>query len=155
MARSMPAQVQVISERPGKVLVRAKPLSGRENDARPVCGFDGAKRRYAGELFRINTPQEFSPRWMDFVDGAGNVVDPPEDWRAAIETRKAQLAEIVAQSRQPQLEALLTQKLADVSAQFSMAQMQAQQSTKGLAALQAENAQLKADLEAATKPGKR
>jgi hypothetical protein len=148
MARSIPAQVIVTSERQGTVRVRAKPLSGREGDARPLCGFDGARRRYAGEVFLITEPQEFSPRWMDFVDASGKVIDPPEAWKDIVGRRRAELEELIVSSRTPQLEALRKQN-GELAQQYSMAQVQARENGSKAAALETENAKLRAELEAA------
>ena|SRR5688572_6857687 len=147
MARSIPAQVVVTSERQGTVLVRAKPLSGREGDAKPLCGFDGARRRYAGEIFRISVQEEFSPRWMDFVDSSGKVIDPPEAWKEHVAKRTAELEELIVSSRTPQLEALRKQNT-ELAQQFSMAQVQARENGSKLNALEQENAKLRAEIEA-------
>lgn len=81
-------RVQVETERPGIVKVRAKAAPGREMDARPVAGFF-VRRRYEGDEFMINDWQEFSPRWMEFVD------DPPPEWIEKIKAREGEI-ELVA-----------------------------------------------------------
>lgn len=79
------------TERPGKILVRAKAAPGRENDAKPVAGFF-VRRRYAGDEFRINDWNEFSPRWMEFVD------EPPKDWLKKIGLREEDREQFMAKA---------------------------------------------------------
>lgn len=81
-------RVQVETERPGIVTVRAKAAPGHESDARPIAGFF-VRRRYEGDTFKINAWHEFSPRWMEFVD------DPPADWIEKIKGREGDI-ELVA-----------------------------------------------------------
>lgn len=77
-------QVQTETDRPGKVLVQAKPAPGREMDARPIGGFY-IRRRYAGDQFRINDWTEFSPRWMEFIE------EPPAEWKEKILAREGDI----------------------------------------------------------------
>lgn len=82
-------QVQVETERPGLVTVRAKAAPGREMDARPVAGFY-VRRRFEGDTFKIGDWKDFSPRWMEFVD------DPPAEWVERIKAREGDI-ELMAQ----------------------------------------------------------
>jgi hypothetical protein len=84
-------QVQVETERPGIVTVRAKPAPGREFDAKPIGGFY-VRRRYAGDEFKIAKWQDFSPRWMEFVKPE----EVPTDWIEAIKAREGAI-EVFAQ----------------------------------------------------------
>ncbi len=84
-------RAQVETERPGKVLVRAKAAPGKDGDGRPIGGFY-VRRRYAGDEFRINDWQEFSPRWMEFVD------EPPKDWIEKIEGREGMRMDLMAEA---------------------------------------------------------
>lgn len=81
MATVLRAQVE--TERPGTVKVRAKAAPGHELDARPIGGFY-VRRRYEGDVFYIAKPEDFSPRWMEFVD------QPPKDWLEKIGIREEQ-----------------------------------------------------------------
>lgn len=74
-------QLQVETDRPGLVKVRAKAAAGREMDSRPLAGFY-IRRRYEGDTFAINDWREFSPRWMEFIE------EPPKEWLDAIEKRE-------------------------------------------------------------------
>lgn len=72
----MAGTVQVVTqnENPnGRVLVVAVAEESKLGDGRPIAGFY-YQRRYHGQQFRIEKPQEFSPRWMRFVE------EPPADW---------------------------------------------------------------------------
>lgn len=89
----MKLTAQTETERPGVVAVRAKAPNGRENDARPVCGFY-VRRRYAGQEFMIAKWQDFSPRWMEFVDPTS----VPEDWFEKIELREKQRDKVAAEA---------------------------------------------------------
>lgn len=106
-------KVQVETEKPGIVLVRAKAAPGREGDSRPIAGFY-VRRRYEGDTFKINEWHEFSPRWMEFVD------QPPPDWLEKIEAREGSRDDLFAKA---QIENAKTpeQKLAE--SMFSMASM--------------------------------
>lgn len=166
MARAIAAKAVVEHERQGTVLVRAIPPSGRLNDARPVCGFDGRRRRYAGETFLISEAKEFSPRWMEFVDRAGNVIDPPAEWQAVIQARESALAQQIEQGRRENAQSVQQKQVANL---VSMFQLQAQNVSShfnsdgqvvrnvdpAVVALAEENAQLKALLEKATAPDKK
>jgi len=74
-------QVQVETERNGTVAVRAKAAPGREMDSRPIAGFY-VRRRFEGDVFKINDWKEFSPRWMEFVE------TPPNGWQEQIDARE-------------------------------------------------------------------
>jgi hypothetical protein len=68
-------QVETITEDPqGQIMVEAVAPEGRENDARPLCGYFFGSRRFAGDRFLISKPDQFSTLWMRFVDR------PPEEW---------------------------------------------------------------------------
>lgn len=70
------AQVIVETERAATandVYVRALASTGKLNDGKPVAGFL-LRRRYHGDIFALQHPQEFSPNWMEFVDM------PPDNW---------------------------------------------------------------------------
>lgn len=72
----MAGAVQVITETEnprGFVLVEAQAHESRMGDGRPIAGFY-VQRRYHGQRFRIEKPEEFSPNWMRFVE------DPPKEW---------------------------------------------------------------------------
>lgn len=84
-------KVQVETERPGIVTVRAKAAPGREMDSRPIAGFY-VRRRYEGDEFKISTWQEFSPRWMEFVD------TPPQDWLDNIKAREGERDDFMAKA---------------------------------------------------------
>lgn len=86
-------QVQVETERPGTVTVRAKAAPGREMDARPVAGFY-VRRRYEGDTFKISDWKEFSPRWMEFVD------DPPAEWLEKIKAREGEIELMAAKAEE-------------------------------------------------------
>lgn len=78
------ATVQVMTERPpsqSDVMVRAVAGAGQINDGKPVAGFF-MRRRYHGDTFFIQNADEFSTRWMEFVDA------PPESWVANIKKRE-------------------------------------------------------------------
>jgi len=139
------AQVQLVTEVPGRVLVRAKPPGGRLNDAKPLCGFFTI-RRYAGETFRINSWQEFSPRWMEFVDPM------PEDWGPHIEARERDLATFIENAKRENSRTAQQQQLSTVFSMFEMQQRQSGAAAQRLADLEAQNAKLLAELEAATAP---
>lgn len=146
--RAVAAQVQVIDDVAGTVAVRAKPPGGRLNDAKPLCGFFGYRRRYEGDVFRIRTWQEFSPRWMEFVDKC------PDDWKPHIEQREAALADFIEVAKRENVKTAQERQLTDV---FSMFQLQQRQGTNALVAeqlekLQKQNAELLAALDNATKP---
>ena len=149
--RAVAAQVHVLNDLPGKVTVRAKPPGGRINDAKPLCGYFAFRRRYAGETFQINTWQEFSPRWMEFVE------EPPADWKPQIEAKEKALAEFIEVAKRENARSQREQQVNDV---FSMFQMQQRQGTNAVVAeqlrqLQEQNAQLLAALDVATKPSKK
>lgn len=67
------AQVQTVTEKPGLVRVVAFASRDRKDDAKPIAGFF-VRRRYAGSDFLLAKPEEFSPRWMRFVEA------PPKEW---------------------------------------------------------------------------
>jgi len=106
-------QVQVETERPGTVTVRAKAAPGREMDARPIAGFY-VRRRFEGETFKINDWHEFSPRWMEFVD------DPPADW---VEKIKAREGDIELKVQKAEEENALSPRDQIMRQMLSMAQM--------------------------------
>ncbi len=154
------AQVVLETESRGRVTVRAKAPGNRANDAKPIAGFFGAKRYYAGQTFRINDWQQFSPRWMEFVD------EPPAEWIAKIQEREKTTEVFVAKRK---AEDSKTVQQRQFGAMFSMFQVQASQAGLGkqfdaatgsvkdsaaLADLTSENARLKAELEAAKADGK-
>lgn len=106
-------KVQVETERPGIVTVRAKAAPGREMDARPIAGFF-VRRRYAGDTFKINDWTEFSPRWMEFVD------TPPEGWIERIKAREGNI-ELMAQRAEAENAKSAEQRVAEQM--LSMAQI--------------------------------
>lgn len=76
------ATVKVETEKDGIILVEAVADEARMGDGRPVAGWF-VRRRYHGERFLLEKPEEFSARWMRFVDV------PPKDWVEALtQTRK-------------------------------------------------------------------
>lgn len=89
MATVLRAQVE--TEKPGTVRVRAKAAPGHELDARPIGGFY-VRRRFAGDEFKIAKPEDFSPRWMEFVD------QPPKEWLDKISIREEERGQFMAQS---------------------------------------------------------
>lgn len=86
-------KVQVETERPGIVQVRAKAAPGREMDSKPVAGFF-VRRRFEGDVFMIAEWHEFSPRWMEFVDPD----KVPKDWIEKIESREGNRNFLIAQA---------------------------------------------------------
>lgn len=80
----MALKAEVKTEYPGIVSVKA--IENREGLLREnsACGFFGVKR-YPGDVFQINKPEEFSPRWMVFVE-PDNL---PEGWRETIDRNEA------------------------------------------------------------------
>lgn len=106
-------KVQVETEKPGTVLVRAKAAPGRELDSRPIAGFY-VRRRFEGDTFKINEWHEFSPRWMEFID------TPPPEWMEKIQAREGNRDDLMAKA---QFENAKTpeQKLAE--SMFSMASL--------------------------------
>jgi hypothetical protein len=80
----MALKAEVKTEYPGIVSVRA--IESRDGllRERSACGFFGVKR-YPGDIFQINKPEEFSPRWMEFVDKDAI----PDGWEQAIAQREA------------------------------------------------------------------
>jgi hypothetical protein len=85
------AQINVISDVPGSVTVRAVAPTERMNDARPLAGFY-IRRRYHNDEFALSDWRQFSKRWMEFVD------EPPEDWVKAMELDEVQKAELMAKA---------------------------------------------------------
>lgn len=83
----MAIKAEVKTEYPGIVPVRA--LESRDGllRERSACGFFGVKR-YPGDVFYLNKPEEFSPRWMEFVDPS----EVPEGWAEIIAQREAERA---------------------------------------------------------------
>lgn len=105
----MAGTVQVITENEnprGFVRVQAVAEDSKLGDGRPVAGYY-YQRRYHGQTFLIERPEDFSPRWMRFVD------EPPEDWVAKIKkiTRVSDVKELM---RAP----------TDPNAPFAMSQLQ-------------------------------
>lgn len=101
------AQVVVETERQSSksdVLVRAVASGSRMNDGRPVAGFM-FRRRYHGDIFAIKDAKEFSPNWMEFVDGT------PEKWLPVIKKRYPDYSPDVRK---------YTEKLADENRPMSM-----------------------------------
>ncbi len=86
-------KVQLETDRPGLVPVRAKPAPGHELDGRPIGGFY-IRRRWAGEQFAINDWREFSPRWMEFVDETA----VPKDWWDKLKIREEERAAFIAKA---------------------------------------------------------
>lgn len=80
----MAIKPEVKTEYPGIVPVRA--VESRQDLLREksACGFFGVKR-YPGDVFHLNNPEEFSPRWMEFVE-PDNL---PEGWAETIKQREA------------------------------------------------------------------
>jgi len=77
------ANVQVMTERPASgtdVLVRAVANGNTSMDGKPLAGFF-TRRRYQGDTFFIQKPEEFSAKWMEFAE------DPPTSWLATIKRR--------------------------------------------------------------------
>lgn len=77
------AKVEVVTEYPGIVPVRA--IESREGLLREksACGFYGTKK-YPGDVFKINKPEDFSPRWMEFVEPE----NLPDGWQEIIDRRE-------------------------------------------------------------------
>jgi hypothetical protein len=144
--RAVAAQVQVLNDVPGHITVRAKAPGGRLNDAKPLCGFYGFRRRYAGETFKISTWQEFSPRWMEFVDPC------PEDWKPYIAEREQDLATFIENAKRENAKSMKEQQLSTVFSMFQMQQRQSGAAGAELERLREENARLLAELDRATKP---
>lgn len=78
------AKAEVRTEYPGIVKVRA--IENREGLLREnsACGFFGTAKK-PGDVFELNKPEEFSPRWMEFVEPD----KLPEGWAEIIEKREA------------------------------------------------------------------
>lgn len=104
-------KVQVETERPGIVKVRAKAAPGREGDARPIAGFF-VRRRYEGDEFMIADWKEFSPRWMEFVD------TPPDGW---VEKIKAREGDVDVMARKAEAENAKTPEQRIAAQMLSMA----------------------------------
>lgn len=79
----MAIKAEVKTDYPGIVPVRA--LESRQDLLREnsACGFFGTKK-YPGDIFYLNNPEEFSPRWMEFTD-PDNL---PEGWAETIKQRE-------------------------------------------------------------------
>lgn len=84
----MAIKADVKTEYPGIVPVRA--IESRQDllRERSACGFFGVKR-YPGDIFHLNKPEEFSPRWMEFVE-PDNL---PEGWAGTIKQLEAARAD--------------------------------------------------------------
>lgn len=75
-------RVETVTEKPGIVTVQAiKPDSVMTRENQMVGFFVRARRE--GDRFQIARWEEFSPRWMRFVD------QPPEDWAEKIRARES------------------------------------------------------------------
>lgn len=82
-------------EKGGTVRVRAIPPSGREGDAKPCCGYFDGRRRYAGQEFMLASWDEYSARWMEFVEPE----KVPKEWKEKIESRAKDREEFAEQAR--------------------------------------------------------
>jgi hypothetical protein len=109
-------KVQVETEKPGTVLVRAKAAPGREGDSRPIAGFY-VRRRYEGDTFKISEWHEFSPRWMEFID------TPPDGWIEKIQAREGSRDDLMAKA---QVENSKTPEQRIAESMFSMASLMQQ-----------------------------
>lgn len=92
----MVSQVIVETEKPGIVRVRAIASPDKQMDARPVAGFF-VRRRYHGDIFAIAKWEEFSTRWMEFVD------QPPQEWIEKIQAKYGEIPELArAEQEEPE-----------------------------------------------------
>ena len=123
----MALKAEIRTEYPGIVPVRA--IESRDGllRERSACGFFGVKR-YPGDVFQINKPEEYSPRWMEFVE-PNNL---PEGWAEIIaqreETRAIRMQEKVAREAK-----------SDAMVQFELVQLAVKQTVETLAGAQALN----------------
>jgi hypothetical protein len=94
-AAAIPAKAEVVTEKPGVVMVQAIATVERQNDGRPLAGFF-VRRRYQGETFMIAEAKEFSPRWMRFVD------EPPKEWHEDLKKiLGGDIEDFMAESEEP------------------------------------------------------
>ena len=112
MAQSVQAVTEI--EKPGTVLVQAVASADRMDDAHPIAGFF-VRRRYHGDTFMIASPEEFSPKWMRFVE------EPPKEWKEKLSKRLKFL-----RMDDLSVDELVVEK-EDPNRQFSMSELQGQQ----------------------------
>lgn len=120
-------KAEVKTEYPGIVPVRV--IDNREGllrEGSPV-GFLGVKR-HKDEVFKINKPEEFSPRWMEFVE-PDNL---PEGWAEIIAQREAARSERLQEKAE-------REKKSDAMVQAELIQLAVRQTIETLAGAQALN----------------
>lgn len=83
-------RVETVTEQPGVCTVEAfKPVQMMDREGQMVGFF--VRARHAGDRFQIAKWEDFSPRWMKFVDHI------PDGWKEKIEAReglRGQIAEL-------------------------------------------------------------
>lgn len=111
-------KAEVKTDYPGIVPVRA--IDNREGLIREksACGFFGVKR-YAGEVFHLNKPEEFSPRWMELVE-PDNL---PKGWKEIIEQRESARAQRLQEKaeRDGKNDAMIQAELVQLAVQQTIA----------------------------------
>lgn len=134
----MALKAEIKTDYPGIVPVRAKESREGLLREKSACGFFGVKR-YPGDVFYLNKPEEYSPRWME-------IVEPdklPEGWKEIIDMREKQRAmrlqeKALLESKSP---AMMQQEL------MQMAILQTVQTLIGAQGLTAKNSIPSSDVE--------